>query len=313
MSASDPRPGWFINLAAPVSPMRSASSALPRSSSRSAPAQRPARALAVVLSACKGVTDELLELVALAERQQHELARRGWRRCASGTPALPRRCWRRAPRREYLSDLDRDIADLDRRAADHERDALGGAEVSRPGRGLRRDLVDAPVLSAICKQRGVRARRAMDRRAPLRHGRVGTAGSGGAVAATRRRAAAAAAAPPRRRARSDAGHHRLHRHRSARRADHARAQRQRFLGLDLRCAAGRGRDSYLDRRRRRAVGRPAARARRPGHRLAVVQRGHGAGLLRRQGDSSADHGAGGRTRHPDLDPQYLCARRSPAR
>src|SRR5665213_139305 len=67
--------------------------------------------IAVVLSACKGVTDELLELVALAERQQP-----GWRpRLAAlrerhagiaaallGTRALA----------QYLADFDRDSADL---------------------------------------------------------------------------------------------------------------------------------------------------------------------------------------------------------
>ncbi len=143
----------------------------------------------------------------------------------------------------------------------------------------------------------------MDRRAPLRHGRVGTAGSSGAMAAIQD---PVTGADERQRAQL-AGDYRLHRHRSARRADHARAQRQRFLGLHIRRPAGRGGNSYLDRCRRCAVGRPAAGTRRPGDRLAVIQRGHGAGLFRRQSDSSSDHGAGGRTRHPDLDPQYLFA------
>ena len=93
-----------------------------------------------------------------------------------------------------------------------------------------------------------------------------------------------------------AGHHRLHRRRRARRADHARPQRQRLLRLDLRCAARRLRDSDLDRRRRRAVRRSAPRARRHRHRCAVLQRGDGAGVLRRQGHPPADHGAGGRAR-----------------
>ncbi len=67
--------------------------------------------IAVVLSACKGVTDELLELVVLAERQQQ-----GWRprlaalreRHAGIAAALLEA---RAVE-QYLSDLDRDIADL---------------------------------------------------------------------------------------------------------------------------------------------------------------------------------------------------------
>ena len=50
----------------------------------------------------------------------------------------------------------------------------------------------------------------------------------------------------------------------------------------------------LDRRRRRAERRSAARARRARHRLALVQRGDGARVLRREGHPSADDGAGGR-------------------
>ncbi|HEY5019757.1 MAG TPA: bifunctional aspartate kinase/homoserine dehydrogenase I [Steroidobacteraceae bacterium] len=67
--------------------------------------------IAVVLSACKGVTDELLELVVLAERQQQ-----GWRprlaalreRHAGIAAALLEA---RAVE-QYLADFDRDIADL---------------------------------------------------------------------------------------------------------------------------------------------------------------------------------------------------------
>ena len=95
--------------------------------------------------------------------------------------------------------------------------------------------------------------------------------------------------------------------RPARRADDPRAQRQRLLRIDLRLAARRERDPHLDRRRWRAVGRSAPRARRQGHRLAVVQRSHGARVLRRQGDPPADDGAGRRPRHPHLDPQHLRA------
>src|SRR5579863_9064686 len=67
--------------------------------------------IAVVLSACKGVTDELLELVVLAERQQQ-----GWR---SRLAALRERHAGIAAAllearavEQYLSDLGRDIADL---------------------------------------------------------------------------------------------------------------------------------------------------------------------------------------------------------
>ena len=60
-------------------------------------------------------------------------------------------------------------------------------------------------------------------------------------------------------------------------------------------------------------GRPAARAGSEDHRRDVVQRGHGARVLRRQGDPPADDGAGDWPRHPDLDPQHVQRRRIRAR
>jgi bifunctional aspartokinase / homoserine dehydrogenase 1 len=94
----------------------------------------PRARLAVVLSACKGVTDELLRLVALAERQDE-----GWRpelkalrqrhqeiAAALVPPALVA---------EYLADFDRDLSDLDsvlrttqvmRTAGQHVRDKVSG-------------------------------------------------------------------------------------------------------------------------------------------------------------------------------------------
>ena len=80
-----------------------------------------------------------------------------------------------------------------------------------------------------------------------------------------------------------------------------------YSGVDLRRAARRARDRHLDRRRRRADRRSAAGAGCPGHRRAVVQRGDGARVLRRQGHPSADDGAGRRQEHPDLDPQHVRA------
>ena len=91
-------------------------------------------------------------------------------------------------------------------------------------------------------------------------------------------------------------------------ADDARPQRQRLLGVDLRRAARRDGDPHLDRRRRRAERPTRAACRTPRHRRAVVQRGDGARVLRREGDSPADDGAGRRPRHPDLDPQHVRAR-----
>src|SRR5215472_8865007 len=65
---------------------------------------------AVVLSACRGVTDALLELVAQAERQDawdHNLARIRERHAELAEQLLPA-----APRRAYREQLDRDIADI---------------------------------------------------------------------------------------------------------------------------------------------------------------------------------------------------------
>ena len=229
-----------------------------------------------------------------------------WGNCAIAMPASPPHCSTPPTPRNTWPQFDRDVADLTgvlqttsimRSAAQTVRDLCAG---------LRRDLVDAAVSSLSAAAR--RARRACNgwtRGAASRW-------SGGRSARRcsgrnpKLQLAGAAAGPGAR----HAGDHRLHRQRPARRSDHARSQRQRFLRLDLRCAAGCGRDPHLDRRRRRAVGRSAPRARRAGDRFAVLQRGHGAGVLRRQGDPPADHGAGGGARHPDLDPQHLCARQA---
>ena len=215
------------------------------------------------------------------------------------------------PRPAVLADFDRD-RDESEGSCTPPADALGGAERARPHRRLWRDLVDAAVHRYLRSAR-VREGCAVDRRAPVRRRGVGSArarrcsGSSRASSCTELMAGDAPdfngtliitgfiASRPRGR------------------ADHARPQRQRLLRFDLRRAARRRRDPHLDRRRRRAVGRSAPRAGRAGHRLAVVQRGDGAGVLRRQGHPSADHGAGGRPRHSDLDPQHLRAAEAAAR
>ena len=94
----------------------------------------PYARVAVVLSACRGVTDALLQLVALAERQDE-----GWRaqlrslrerHAQIATALLPA-----AAVEEYLADFDRDVADLDsvlrttqvmRTAGGHVRDKVSG-------------------------------------------------------------------------------------------------------------------------------------------------------------------------------------------
>jgi hypothetical protein len=110
-----------------------------------------------------------------------------------------------------------------------------------------------------------------------------------------------------------AGDHRLHRARRARRADHPGAKRQRLLGLDLRRAARRRGGGHLDRRRRRDERRSAPHPGRLRDPRAVLARGDGTGLFRRQGAAPAHHGAAGGAQHPGVDPQYGPARRPPAR
>jgi aspartokinase/homoserine dehydrogenase 1 len=95
---------------------------------------QPTRRLGVVLSACKGVTDALLQLVALAEQQdgawKPRLASLRERHEAIGKALLPA-----ADLAEYLAEFDRDLADLDsvlhttqvmRTAGGHVRDRVSG-------------------------------------------------------------------------------------------------------------------------------------------------------------------------------------------
>ena len=107
--------------------------------------------------------------------------------------------------------------------------------------------------------------------------------------------------------RRDARHHRLHRAHRGRPADDARQERQRLLRVDLRRSARCGRDRDLDGRGWRAQRGSAARAGCDGHRFALVQRGDGACLLRRQGHSSANDGAGGGEADSDLDQEHVRA------
>jgi aspartokinase/homoserine dehydrogenase 1 len=92
------------------------------------------RRLAVVLSACKGVTDALLQLVSCAERQDESwrsaLTALRARHAGIATELLPA-----AQVQEYLSEFDRDAADLDsvlrttqvmRTAGQHVRDKVSG-------------------------------------------------------------------------------------------------------------------------------------------------------------------------------------------
>ena len=267
----------------------------------------PPGRLGVVLSACRGVTDALLGLVARAEAQDDCVSRRP--RCAARAARHHRAVGADAGSGAAVHGRLRSRPPRHRRHPAHRQaDALGGTERARPDRRLRRDLVHQAVPRILRGARQTPGRRAVDRRARVRGGGVGPAGS--RRCSGKNRAPSCGSSCRARCFRRHADHHRLHRLGPPRRADDAGPQRQRLLGFDLRLAARRQRNPHLDRRGRRAVGRSAPRAGRQGHRLAVVQRGHGAGVFRRQGDPSADHGAGRGPRHPDLDPQHLRARQA---
>ncbi len=240
----------------------------------------PAGPLAVVLSACKGVTDGLLDLVSAAERQEPAGAGPGRPPAAAHWPSPPRSARRTmSPRSRPSSTRMRPTS------------SAGSGPRPRRSRPPRKPATSSPA-TASCGRRGMFARSlgargrrgagAVARRARRRRGAVGPARPGRAVAGVapaRRGAGAGWLARHAHRAR-------LHRPHAGGRADDARTQRLGLLGVDLRRRAQRLRDSHLDRRRRRAQRRSPARARRHRHRLAVVPRGDGAGLLRRQGDPS---------------------------
>ena len=106
----------------------------------------------------------------------------GWRRCASGTRRLPRRCWMQPAGADYLAEFDRDVTDLSgvlqttsimRSAAQTVRDLCAGYGEIWSTRLFRR------YLQRRAFARGVQwldARRCVTVR-------VGAAGTGGAVAA----------------------------------------------------------------------------------------------------------------------------------
>ena len=231
-------------------------------------------------------------------------------RSASATRSSPTRCSRARRAANSSTTLDAGLPRHRRHPADRAADPLGVADRPRPHRRLRRDLVDAPVLALSARARPA-ARQGATGSTRATSSRSNGARSGPAVRWEESQANTARVVPRDRGARSSSPA-------SSRAiaqgpADDARPQRQRLLRLDLRRAARRRGDPHLDRRRRRAERRSAPRARREGHRLAVLQRGDGARVLRREGDPSADDGAGGAQGHPDLDPQHVRARESRAR
>ena len=148
--------------------------------------------LAIVLSACKGVTDALLELVSLAERQQTDwqarLAALRERHAGIATELLEP-----GAAAEYRALFDRDVADLT--------GVLQTTSIMRSAAQTVRDLCagygeiwSTQLFCRYLQRRGDARRGAMAGRAALHHGGVGPARAGGAVAGIEVQAAGAAAA-----------------------------------------------------------------------------------------------------------------------
>ncbi len=268
----------------------------------------PGTRLGVVLSACRGVTDALLRLVALAERQDEgfrtELAQLRARHATIADTLLSQES-----ARLYLAGFDRDVHDLEgilhsvkltRAAARNVSDLIAGYG----------ELWSTQLFQRFFEERAGRAGpvRWIDARRVV-VAEWGPLGPG--IQWTESRAQLAALVPAdfvgtliitgfvaadRRGVQTTLGRNG---------SDFSAS----IFGALLR----RVRDPHLDRRGWRAVGRSAARPRRHRDRLALLQRGDGARVLRRQGDPSADHGAGGRGRASRSGSATPSRRRSPAR
>ena len=208
---------------------------------------RPERHQAIVVSAMRGVTDALLALALSASR-----AESGWSEALAGL-----RTRHLDAARELLGDdapateqwLDRQFAELGNLL--HALSVLGapGREALERIQGLG-ELYSAQLLSTYMQSLG-EPTACMDAREVLvvRNGELGVAVDWAQSAFLLASCAKASAA-----ARRD---HRLHRPRRGRPRDDPRAQRQRFFRRDIRGAVRRQRTAYLDRRRRRSLGRSA--------------------------------------------------------
>ena len=115
------------------------------------------------------------------------------------------------------------------------------------------------------------------------------------------------------RGRPGAGAGRVHRRHGERRHDDARARRLGLFGGDLRRLPRRRRDSDLDRCRRHADGRSAGRRRSAAGPAAVVRRGVGARLFRRQGPPPEHDSSGRRQEHPGPHSEFAPAGGAPGR
>ena len=255
--------------------------------------------LGVVVSAMRGVTDELLGLIEKAARREP---------VTSAVASLRERHEKTtiellgaASAKPLVAELDQELEEIESILKASDAGALGVAAEPRSRVRVRRSVVGAHAgrVSRAGARRGAQRRvRQRARRARHRARRDGTGRSLGRESPEARRSRAAGFRGSRR-------DHGLHRLRPRGVADDARSQRQRLFRIDLRRVVRRERGAYLDRRRRRHERRSAPRSGSEGHRRDVVQRGDGARVLRREGDSSADDGARGRQGHSDPHSQHL--------
>ena len=146
---------------------------------------------AVVLSACRGVTDALLNSVALAERPDGDMAgaiEELWKRHEQLAAELlsPAAC-------ETLLRAAREGLPRHRgRAANRAPDPPGDVFDARRDRRLWRDLVHPAVRAVSARARAHRGRGGVDRCARHHHRRVGPLGAGRSVGAERAEPAASA-------------------------------------------------------------------------------------------------------------------------
>ena len=261
----------------------------------------PAGPLAVVLSACKGVTDGLLDLVAAAERQEPAAP------ALAGAAAAAHRHRRRDLHARRRDGVRRRVR---RRRGRHRAPAPG--HVRGRGRPPRKPATSSPA-TASCGPRG-----SSPAASPPAAGAARCAGStratssrcSGARSARRSSGRCRANAPrrwcqPARPRRSSCPASSPARPRACRRRSAATARdfSASIFGDVLNASEihiWTDVDGVLSADPRRV---PDATR----DRLAVVPRGDGAGLLRRQGDPSADDGPGGDEGHPDLDAQHVRA------
>ncbi len=214
--------------------------------------QRRGNNLAVVVSAMKGVTDDLLGLVDKAAKRQPVAATLAALRARHEKANVE--LLGAAGAKAVMAEFDKDLADID--------SILKALALVRAASHRSRDLVSgygeiwsARQIAAFFKQEFAKTRDVMFLNARdvlvIEHTRNGADHGLGLVAAEAGRSHSE-------RLRRRRGHHGIRCLRQRRPADDAWPQRQRLLGVDLRRLVGRRRGPYLDRRRRRHERRSAA-------------------------------------------------------